>query len=363
LIGGPDCTLFPEKSFMEYGADICVAGEGELIINSIAKYLGGSGTLSNIPGVVYKVNDKIKFNKASKPIKELDALLFPDRGLVEKNEYGYFGKTKLTRGKTTSILTSRGCPCNCTFCGYSAICPSYFERSVGNVVDEFEEIKSQGYKTVIINDNNFLANKKRVSKLLDIIIEKNLDLNLWVLGARADSAEDSLWYKMKKAGVKFISFGLESGNQEILDFYDKRTTIKQILNAVNLSKKMNFITSGSFIIGAPNENREQIMNTIKFAKSLELDVAHFLILSYIYGSKLWKDAVDKDLIPGDEYGCMADSKLGLGSLRLEELTRLCQIAYNQFYFNPKYVFRQCTNVIKYNNISLLKVGLQMVIEN
>ena len=361
VIGGPYCTLLPEESLINFKADICIPGEGEPVISLVTKYLGRNEKLKDIPGIYYKENETIKKTGPFQIIKELDKIAFPARHLVEKYDYGYFGGSKLMKGKTTSIITTRGCPYRCSFCGFNAIYPKYQERSIDNVIREFSEIADAGYRSVVIADNNFLANAKRVEKIMDELLKRNFSMDIWILGVRVDSANRILWEKMRDAGVKFLSFGIESGNQKVLDFYNKQTTVDQIRKAVNLSNEMGFITSGSFIIGAPIETEEDILDNIAFAKTLHLDVAHFLVLHYVYGSRLWKDAVKKGLISPDEYGFYANSNRGLGNFSEEELRRFCKMAYRSYYINPKYIFRKIHKVIKTRQLQLIKIGMKLLI--
>lgn len=359
LIGGPHCALDPVQALKDFNADICVKWEGEQSILDIIDALEGKKNLSKIPGICYKKNGSIKKNLQLDVNKNLDALSFPARHFIEKYEYGFILGEKLTNGKTTAIITTRGCPFNCRFCGYNAIDPVYRERSVENVIEEFKEIVKMGYKTVIIVDNNFLANKKRVGKIMDKIIENGFDLDIWIMAARVDSAEKGLYEKMRDAGVKFISFGIESANQEILDFYDKKTTVEQIRYAINLSNEMGFITSGSFIFGAPIETKQHIENTIKFAKDVPLDVAHFLTLGYYRGSPLWEEAVNTGKLRSDEYIIDADAARGLGNLTKAELNNYCIQAHKSFYLNPKHIKRQMIKVLKTGDFRFFKAGLRM----
>jgi anaerobic magnesium-protoporphyrin IX monomethyl ester cyclase len=359
LIGGPHCNIAPEKAIIDLNADICATGDVESIICAIADVLQGKGNLSSIPGIYYKYKGKIKKTKRMQLIKELDLLPFPARHLVAKYDYGYFIGEKLINGRTTSIITTRGCPYHCGFCGYNSVRSRYDERSVENVIKEIEGIISQGYHSIIIVDNNFLANKKRAEEIMDRIIENRLKINMWIMGARVDSAERRLFEKMRDAGVRFICFGIESGNQDVLNLYNKKTTLKQITKAIRLSKEMGFFTSGNFIIGATIETKEHIENTIKFAKSLPLDVAHFLILRYVYGSPLWSKAVDDGIIKQDEYSVTANSQRNLGLFTEEELKNYCIKAYRNFYFNPRYILRQLLYALKNKNFRFIKAGLNM----
>lgn len=359
IIGGPHCTLIPDRSILDFNANICVVGDGEFIINKIAENIEGKRDLNTIPGIYYLERGKIKKTNLIQVASDLNLIPFPARHLVEKYDYGYFANEKLTNGKTTAIITSRGCPNRCKFCGYQGIAPYYNERSVDNVIKEFDEIIAQGYHSIFIVDNNFLANKKRAIKIMDRIIERKMNIDMWILGARVDSVQRELWERMRDAGVKFLTFGIESGNQDVLNFYNKRTNLQQVKKAIILSKEMGFFTSGSFIIGAPIETKKHIEDTIKFAKSLSLDLAQFMLLSYICGSPLWKEAVDKKKIPNNTYGVYANSRLGLGNFTEEELKKYCVKAYRQFYLNPQFIWRQMKYAFRKKDLKYIKMGLNM----
>jgi len=259
IIGGPHCSVQPKKSLIENpSADISVEGDGEQTIKELVKALEGTKKLSEIQGIHYKENNKIKKGKPAKIIENLDAIPFPARHLVEKYDYGRTLKSYFFKPKFTSIITGRGCPFNCSFCTRNALGFKIFrERSVENVVSEMKEI-NETYDSVMIVDDTFLVDEERANKILDRLIEIDMDLEIYIQGARVDTARRKLYEKMKKAGVKQLYYGLESANQDVLEFYNKKATIEQIRNAVNLSSEMNFFTTGTFILGAPIETKEHI---------------------------------------------------------------------------------------------------------
>jgi radical SAM superfamily enzyme YgiQ (UPF0313 family) len=233
---------------------------------------------------------------------------------------------------------------------------SYRERSVANVVQEIQEIDEK-YSSVMISDDNFLTNKKHVHKILDGLLEMGVDLDFYIQGARVDSADRELYKKMRKVGVKHLYFGIESGNQEVLDFYNKRITLAQVRKAVALSKEMGFYLRGTFIFGAPMETKWHLEQTIKFACSLPLDVAVFIPLSYQYGSDLWYKAIEEGKISRDsEESVVADSHLRLGNFTSEELREYCLNAFKRYHLRPNYVIREIIQVLKDRNYSFLKAG-------
>ena len=356
VIGGPHCTVQPKKCLDEISsADISVEGDGEHIISDLVKALQGKEKLSDIPGIYFRQDNQIKKGKPAKIIENLDEIPFPARHLIDKYDYTKNLKKHNFKPKFTTIITGRGCPFNCSFCTRNALGYKIFrKRSVENVVSEITEIDEK-YNSVMIVDDTFLADVERADKILDRLIELKSDLDIYIQGARVDTAEPKLYEKMKKAGVKHLYYGLESANQDVLNFYNKKATVKQIRNAINLSSEMDFFTVGTFILGAPIETKEHIERTIKFACSLRLDVVIFTILTYKYGSELWDYAVKNgNTKDSDGYTIVADSKLGLGNFTREELEEYYRKAMKRFYLRPRYVTRQILKLFKGGDFNTMK---------
>ncbi|MBD3227555.1 MAG: radical SAM protein, partial [Candidatus Lokiarchaeota archaeon] len=252
IIGGPHCIFFQKKSLETVpDADISVTSEADKSITQIIRYFQGDKKLSNIPGIFYKKNNKIIKGKDLEIIKDLNDLPFPARHLIDKYDYGKGYGNYLFKPKLTSMISSKGCPYKCRFCSrYGNFIDGWKvrERTAENVVDEILKI-DKIYGSVFIVDDNFLANKKRALKIMDSLIKNKTSIELLIEGARVDSADEKLYRKMKKANVKLIGFGIESGNQDVLDFYNKKFTIEQARKAVKLANRMGFITMSTFILG------------------------------------------------------------------------------------------------------------------
>jgi len=362
ILGGPHCSLYPEKSLIQHKADICVTGPGEFVITPIIEALEGKRKLSTIPGIYFKKNNKIIKSEPLKWIDDLDLLPIPARHLVDKYKYGYMCGVKIAKGKVASISASRGCPHQCRFCGLHKHLPKYQERSVDNINKEIDEIIKNGYQTLVFVDDNFLFKKKKVEKIMDFIIKKQENINIWIMGARADSTDKLLYEKMRSAGVNFISFGIESGNQDVLDYYNKKLTISQIKDAVNLSNKMGFFVMATFILGAPIETKEHIQNTIKFAKSIPLNGAIFYPFGYVYGSSIWCEAVEDGKIKPEEGTIYADPNRGLGNFTSDELINFTMKAHKSFYLNPRLWKNEITNALIKKDISKINLGMRMLID-
>lgn len=359
IIGGPHCSLYPKQSLLDLNADVSVEGEGEENILDIIDAINGKKELHEIHGIHYWSGGEVKVGKPPKIINNLDSIPFPAQHLVKNYDYGYFLGLKFAKGKFTAIITSRGCQHKCRFCVRQFIgMNQYRERSAENVVEEFREVNEAGYDSVMIVDDNFLGNRERVHWIMDMLIKEGIEMELWLQG-RCDSADRSLYEKMRDAGVRVIYFGLESGNQDVLDYYNKGIRLDEIRKAVNLSREMGFFTIGSFILGAPFETKRHFENTVKFAKSLPLDVVAFFTLEYAAGSQLWEEAVMEGKIAPEEYFLLSDSQRGLSEFTKEEIEAYCKIAHKRFYFRPKYWMDQVFQAVWRRNFRLFRVMMKM----
>ncbi len=210
----------------------------------------------------------------------------------------------------------------------------------------------------MIVDDTFLADEKRADKIIDKLIENKIDAEIYIQGARVDTAKRETYNRMKKAGVKHLYYGLESGNQDVLSFYNKCATIDQVKKAINLSNEIGFFTVGTFILGAPIETKKHLEQTIQFACSLPLDAVIFTILTYKYGSPLWEEAVKQDKIKeSDGYTVVSDSKKGLGNLTREQLEDFYRKAIFSFYLRPGYIASQIKKFLMEKDFDTMKSRL------
>lgn len=360
ILGGPHCTLDPRYALYQIPADISVRGEGEEVITEIANALEGKRTIEEIEGICFRGGRKIICNPGHREVRNLDSLPFPARHLVEKYSYGEVIKGyNPTRGRVASIMMGRGCPYNCKYCINKGLFKSFRTRSAHNVIEELKTLDGK-YDFLHIIDENFFVDIKKAVKILDFL-EKETNFDVWISGIRVDVASDELFRKMHRAGVSTICLGIESGNQDVLDFYNKQITIEQAEKAVKLARKWRFLTIGYFMLGAPIEDEKHFVQTINFAKKLPLDSASFSPLAYLKGSPLWEEAVKDGKIKPNEYAVLADSRRGLGKFTAEELWRWVIRAFKEFYLRPSYILDELVQSFMRWDFRLVKSGFNLLV--
>ena len=322
-------------------------GEVEGYITRILDSLVSKQSLKDISGLIYEQNRIIVKKPGFMTVPDLDSSLPPARELMERKKYGFIG---ITRINIALIMSSRGCPFNCHYCANSSLNSIYRKRSVENVINEIKSLIGQSYSYISFGDDNFLLNKKRVINLMNRIIEEKIKVKMIVLG-RVDSADLVLYKKLREAGVIAILFGIESANQDVLDFYNKKTTVEKGIEAIKLADKVGIITFGSFIIGAPFETKKHFDKNKEYFDLVPLDLMICNKLVYLRGSKLWINANKKGLIKKTEDNVKVNQKLSLYSSR--EWSIIKNELTLHFYKNPRRLLRLLIKVIRLGEAGLI----------
>jgi radical SAM superfamily enzyme YgiQ (UPF0313 family) len=333
--------------------DIIVRGEGEETTRQLAHVLQNKSSLKKVNGITFRENGKIISTPDRPLIKNIDALPIPDRALL-KAEYhstliGAIGAPK----KFTTILSSRGCPYHCRFCGCQKIVHGTWRpRSVENTLEELRLLTGEGYRQFLFVDDSFTINQKRITTLCRRIAEERMDIE-WICEGRVNHASYELMHSMVKAGCRIIYFGVESANQRILDYYQKQITPQQSKTAIQTTRKAGMdIIVGSFIVGAPTETRQEIENTLKFALKTPLDVPQYNILGIFPGMAIWDEFKEKGYISKEqekkhwEMG-VAVSKIYPDTVPHREIKALIRHYYSRFFIQrPNFLLEQLARTLK-----------------
>jgi anaerobic magnesium-protoporphyrin IX monomethyl ester cyclase len=371
VFGGHHSTFNAKRILDKYHfVDIVVRGEGEYTSLDIARCLENRGTLKKVEGITFRKNGRI-FSTPDRALKkDVDVLPFPDRDLAGvKYESVIFG-VKINSRKFTTILSSRGCPFNCSFCGIRKFTRGAWRpRSVENVMAELEYLQSKGYEQFLFADDNFTLDAKRVAKLCHNIKKAGMDID-WFCDSRVDHVNYDMFREMVNAGCRCLFFGIESANQRILDYYRKGITPEQSEKAVRKARKAGVdLIVGSFIVGAPDETRQEVINTLKFANKLDLDVPDVNILGAHVGTDIWDDLVAKGLLNENEQW---EDEICIPRdlptpVPYEEVRNLVFEYFRAFYLNPRQLltelFRTSKSGFRIAAVLQNLVGFPQLIEN
>lgn len=312
--------------------DFCVRGEGEETLLELTEALSNGKDLEQVKGLTFKKDDNIIVTPERPFIKDLDSLPFPARNLLQNQIY----QTGIgdSWGTFTAVSASRGCPFKCHYCSVPQFWPLHRKRSVQNVLRELQEIRYKyGIKNVRFTDELITLNKKWLIEFCRGMVDQGLNKEIaWSCDSRVDTISKTLLEEMKKANCKVIFYGIEFGNQQILDFCNKGIKISQIHQAIELTKEVGITTSGNFMIGYPTETIETIEDTINLIESLKLDQGSVSIVIPFPGTQLYSYCRENDLLltnDWDEYSYFNPQKvvIKLDGIADEDLMNLYQRAY------------------------------------
>ena len=258
VIGGPHVTFCAEQTLREAPwIDIVVRGQGEYTMLDIVN----GKKLPDIAGIVFRSDGELVTTGDRPWTENLDEIPVPARHLYPLAKYRAFN----TGG---SLITGRGCPFNCIFCaGHRMTGRRVRLRNPKLVVDEMEAVQELGFKEIYVEDDLLTMNHPHVYAICDEIANRGLEVK-WNAFSRVDTIDKDLLRRMKQVGCYGLVFGVESGNQEILDTVKKKITLKKVTQAVALTKETGMRAVTSFILGLPGETKTTMRQSYDFAKQL-----------------------------------------------------------------------------------------------
>lgn len=339
--------------------DLVIRGEGEETLFEIIK----GKKISDIKGITYRNGKTIVRNEDRPFIKNLDDLPFPARHLLKKDLYVFPD----TNEPYALIQSSKGCFGNCIFCLVGEVSGKIIRtRSVENIILEIEDcIKNFKIKTFFFRADTFTWRKDWVVHFCNEILKRNLRIR-WGTNSRVDTLDEETIVLMKKSGCDIIGFGIESGNQYILEKMKKGITLEQAKKVVNLCYKHKIKTLLFFIIGLPWEDKEKIQDTINFAKSLPGTFYNFSLAYPFPGTEYYSFVIKNKLLLkksllGYNYSKPATKTFYLTNKELENLRKK---ALASIYYRPSYIWRvlnqtlsgrQLFNYLRFGFIKTIKL--------
>lgn len=343
IVGGYNLRVYPRESVMPPEIDFGCYNSAYETVPRLLEELEDGRHFEDVPGLIFKQNgDVIETPHAAEP--SFDEYPNPARHLLPNELYAEFP----TERKNFSVMvTSKGCPKNCLFC--EAGRTTYNPRSVETVVNEMQECYERfDIREIDIFDYEFLINRQRAMGICHEMQRRKLDL-LWACRARIDSVDEELLKQMAAAGCGRIYYGIESGDQEMLDRVNKGIKLEQVRETIKLTKKYGIRALGFFLIGSPRETRDTIRATLKFAKSLDLDYVQFSKTTAKPLTSMWHDMVQES---GYDYwreyilGNAAEQPLPRPWTELtnDEIDELALRAYKKFHARPFFLLKHTLQV-------------------
>ncbi len=275
IIGGPHPTFVPDDALPH--ADFVARGEGgDGLMLELIEALDGERELESIRGLSFWRDQRPVHNELRERPADLDANPVPDLSLIVGSE----------RIRETPIMTSLGCPFDCTFCTVTMMFGrSYRFRSTESVIAELEATRP---KRVFFYDDNFAANKRRLKELLRMMIDRGLTPS-WTAQVRTDVArDDELLALMRRSGCRRLALGFESIDQATLDSYDKSQSVEDITAAIAALHRHGIKCHGMFVVGADNDTASTARDTVAFAEKYGIDSLMLNVLTPGLGTKQYE---------------------------------------------------------------------------
>ncbi len=370
ILGGPHLTLMPEESLKRDEVDIVVRGEAEdtilEVINALEatqdwdvekgkKWRGFDPSVwSKVKSISFRDPQGNIIHNADQPLNgDIDRIPFPAHDMFKIERYTNL--QPLTDGldpnaRAYTILTSRGCPYQCIYCSKAITGRTWRPRSPENVVKEWRWLVRDLHATEIgVTDDVMTLDIDRAKEICRLLIAEGLNTVPWITihGIKAGNTDAELLGLMHRAGCKRVGFGVESGNQRVLDSIKKQQTLDEVREAFRNARAAGLETMGFFIFGMPGETEETMEDTIRFALELEPDLANFMIATPYPGTEMYEMIQKHGKLFTDNWTDFAIhdecALYEMDGLSREVVERKWHEAYRRFYLRPSRIWQRVTS--------------------
>ncbi len=349
--GGAHPSALPEETIKESMLDAVLIGESDYTFRDICDGI----PMNKIPGISYRDEDQVLSTKQRLPIANLDDLPLPAWHLYNIKDYYKMSRLLAKRFPVANAEFSRGCVYKCDYCASKiTLALGYRKKTPKRCAEEVKYMHELGYREFFLADDIFTSDQKWAKQVCETITETGVDM-AWTCtnGIRVESADDELFRTLRKSGCYRVSFGFESGNDEVLKAFGKggRATVAQARKAVKSARSAGIDTNGYFMVGLSADTEESMQDTIELARTLPLDMMTCSICVAFPGTVMFNNYVDKKLIRSfdwDEYTMYTSKDL----FAHENLTySLIQTYMKKFFskcilFNPSFVIRRIIRGIR-----------------
>ena len=349
VLGGSHISTIPAQTMNEcLDIDIGVIGEGEVTFKELIDIIKEKQDLTLCPGIIYRKNNSLIKTNPRPLIENLDTLPFPARDLLKEfsKYYHHFLRGEI---RTASIITSRGCPCKCAYCTQAVFGANVRGHSPDYVCEEIKKVKADfGVNFFSIEDDIFNYNRQRLRTLCEKILSENLNIRFGC-SVRIDFIDKGDIELMEKAGCEKIYIGVETFNKRIQKLINKQIEESLLMEKIKMVKSHNIKINASFMLGLPTQTKQEIEETINKATSLPVDGAIFFLYTPYPGTPLRQLAEKVGVVSRnwDDYSTHLNTHAFYpDSIDIKTLDKLIFSAYRKFYFRPKFVAKNCINILR-----------------
>jgi radical SAM superfamily enzyme YgiQ (UPF0313 family) len=365
LVGEPDLTIRDLLDHLDNKFDQRDAHINKMFAEHDPTYRpsmtdDGQPLLEGIKGVAWRRGGEIVVNAPRPFIKDLDDLPIPLHHLLPLDKY----RMPLIKGPFTFMVTSRGCTAGCTYCiKHVSYQYSVRLRSPEKILEEMWVLKKLGINHIHMYADLFTVSREQVVKMCELMIEQKINIT-WTSNSRVDYVDEEMLRLMGQAGCKLISWGIESGSEQVLKHARKGAYPDKAEKALRWAKQAGIMNWGYFIIGLPTETEETIKQTIKFAKSLPLDIALFHVAAPYPGTPFFFEVVKEGWFrPGTRWEQVDMDKgtvLDYPGLPAERLLYWQKQAFREWAFRPGPIMTYLKMLLSDVNTmkTALNVGMQ-----
>ncbi|MBZ5537609.1 MAG: B12-binding domain-containing radical SAM protein [Acidobacteriia bacterium] len=341
VLGGPHASGCPEEAIEQTGADFAIRGEGEKSLVELASALEWGAELRTVPALVYRNDVGFIRNPLREPLPPMDDLPLPAYHLLDLEPYIQMLLSECVRpgSRPLQILTSRGCPYRCTYC-HNLFGKRFRGRSPQSVLSEILLLNSKyGVNEFLVHDDIFNFEMDRAREIFRLVLKSELKIGFsFPNGLRAEFMDEDLMGLMAAAGVHTVGVGIECASRRLQESTRKHLCIPDVDRFLRIAKHCHMQTQGFFMIGFPDENAEEIHQTIRYARrTKELDTAFFSFPTPYPGTELARQLAERGepVELGSENSDTYTPHFRVGGLGYRKLVWLRMKAYLYFYLTPR----------------------------
>lgn len=359
IMGGAHASAVPEDVLLDNNIDYVVIGEGENTFLELVEKIQANKKVNDVNGIAYRENGEVILTDHRVVEENLDEIPMPARHLLPMHLYRS-SEVRARRHPALHMMSTRGCPYNCSFCANKTIHRCRLRlHSAERVVEEMNMlVRDYGAREIHFWDDCFVYDEERVYKICNLLHKKNINVP-WECEATITRVNPKLLKAIKKAGCFSISYGIEVGSEKRMNDINKGWLNRdKIYEAIKWTKEAGLRTRGYFMFGFVGETKEEMEITIKFAKELNLDFATFSLLVPLPGSldyiRAQKEGIFDPLYWRNrilsEISFPMDPVYVPEGITKEELLKIHRRACNEFYFRPGLIMKKIIDLKSFSNL-------------